>query len=117
MPNKSINQREFYRLRYPIMGRPKLEVNGQEFEVTEIAERSLQFVHAEKMTSPIGSEISGTVTFHDGDTANIVGKFGRIHHDEGVILELEGVALTRMFQEQFHLNAKYPGLMSLQVVK
>ncbi|MEQ1906301.1 MAG: hypothetical protein ABL888_19110 [Pirellulaceae bacterium] len=108
MPETSINHREFYRLRYPIMDRPKLELNGQQFEVTEIAERSLQFARVVNLIFQIGQEISGTVTFHDGQTVNIVGKLGRIRRNEGVIVELEGVDLARMFKEQFYLNAKFP---------
>jgi hypothetical protein len=113
MPETSINKREFYRLRYPIMDRPKLELNGQQFEVTEIAERSLQFVRIVNLTLPLGQEVSGTVTFHDRQTVNIVGKFGRIRHNEGVVVELEGVDLSRMFKEQFYLNAKFPRLKTL----
>jgi hypothetical protein len=113
MPESSINHREFYRLRYPIIDRPKLEMNGQQFDVTEIAERSLQFAQADNLRFQIGTEISGTVTFNDGQTVNIFGRFGRIRRNEGVIVELEGVDLSRMFKEQSYLNAKFPRLKTL----
>ncbi len=107
MPEMSINNREFYRLRYPLMDRPKLEMNGQKFEITEIAERSLQFARAENLRFQIGTKVSGLVTFHDRQTIEIFGKFGPIRRNEGVIVELEGVDLTRMFKEQFYLHAKF----------
>ena len=112
MPEQSQNKREYFRLQYPVIDRPKLQLNGRDFQVFEISEKGLQFAHADKFAFPMGAAVSGLITFHDGQTVSVSGKFVRYQPLVHIIADLEGIDLQRMLKEQLYLRNKYPEVKS-----
>jgi hypothetical protein len=69
-----VQQREFYRLWYPVAERPKLRIGDQEFDVSEVSEAGARIV----ISAPVGlsdsEAFTGTIKFRTGETDSVAGE-------------------------------------------
>ena len=93
---KTDERRTYIRLRYPQTERPKLMISGNEFDVTDISEHGIKFY--------LGSKISGTITFHDGESLLIEGKIIRIQNNEVAVHLSKAIPSDRMIEEQKNIE-------------
>ncbi len=102
------DQRQHYRIRYPLQERPAFECMGKKYMILDVSEKGLAFRIEEK--DPITkatSELKGRIAFKSGDVVNIAGKILR-HADNTVILIMQtGIPLAVMMKEQRFLIQKY----------
>lgn len=97
----SEEMREFFRVKYPAADRPKLTIAKEEFDIVDISEKGIKF--------DLKKTIRATITFHDGESLTIEGKFLRTDDNEIVIQPLEGISSERITKEQKYLREKYIG--------
>ncbi|MGZ0172224.1 MAG: PilZ domain-containing protein [Planctomycetales bacterium] len=103
-----VQQREFYRLWYPVAERPKLRIGDQEFDVSEVSEAGARIV----ISAPVGlsdsEAFTGTIKFRTGETDSGEGKILRSSENEIVAELTTGISLKRMMAEQIRIRQKYP---------
>jgi hypothetical protein len=103
-----IQQREFYRLWYPVAERPKLRIRDQEFDVAEVSEAGARIVLASPFEFDDSESFTGTITFHSGETESIEGTALRSSENEIVANLTSGISLKRMLSEQIRIRQQYP---------
>lgn len=96
------NSRSFYRLRYPILERPKLEIDNKTYPVTELSEGGMRVEARE-----LDKAIHGTLVLRDGSRMAVKGILGRTIGSEKVVVELTGVSFAVLMNEQRRLLKRY----------
>jgi len=100
-------KRQFFRLEYPPLDRPKLLLMGRSYEVMDLSENGIRFAATDPINFPVNSALIGSIVFHDGTTAPVTGLVLRVQPHQ-VIAELRtGVSLAVMMNEQRRLIQKY----------
>ena len=103
-----IQQRAFFRLRYPTVERPRVQIGDQEFEVSEISEEGAKIVLAGPCVIDQEQPFVGILRFHDDQADSIEGVVLRSSEDELVASLTRGVSMKRMMSEQIRLRQKFP---------
>jgi len=106
---KDTNSRDFFRLTYPMVDRPKLTVGEREYEVAEIAENTISFFKLDEDDAGNEQDINAVIKFHDNDRTHIAGKVIKTDGKKVVIKFHGGVSFRRMMKEQQNLITKYSG--------
>lgn len=101
-------EREYYRLQYPLAERPQILIGDQTFEITEISEQGARIAHAGSALIHDGGPFHGVVQFRDETTESIAGVVLRSDQEEFVVSFSQGITLKRMMAEQIRLRQKYP---------
>ncbi len=94
-------RRDHFRIKYPHVERPKLEILGENFDIIDISERGIKFYG--------GPKFQTTITFHDGEFFDIEGKVLRTQNNEMVVQLLQSIPFERIIKEQRYLVTKYVG--------
>ena len=81
----SSQNREHFRLRYPLPARPRLTVNGLEFSVTEISESGSKVLLDTHHPSLFDGDPEGVFCFHDGTSIKVNASFVRLAEEEAVL--------------------------------
>jgi hypothetical protein len=102
------NKREFYRVRYPTSERPILKLEGNAYEITEIAEKGVKFLCKQPWVFKRGLEVQFNIKFRDNEMLDLEGEMLRVDGNTAIISLSEGVPLGRIVQEQRYIRAKYP---------
>lgn len=103
------NRREHYRIIYPLTCRPKLRIVRKEYDVVDISESGVKFLHNRGAKLTPGSKIEAEITFDDGSSLDIHGEILRIN-DNILILKLHrGIPFWKIVDEQRYVKNKYPG--------
>ena len=103
------NKREHYRIVYPLSCRPKLKIIKKEYEVMDISESGIKFLHRNGIELTPGSKIHAEITFDNGTSLDIDGEILRID-DYIMILKLQhSVPFWKIVDEQRYIKDKYPG--------
>lgn len=106
----SDERRTCYRVRYPAGARPRLILDNRAFDVTELAEGGMRFLHRESIATETGEAVVGQVRFRDGSRTEICGTVLRgSHPGEAVVADLEGISMAKMMDEQRYLAKRFPG--------
>ncbi len=103
-----VQQREFYRLWYPVAERPSLRIDDQEFDVSEVSEAGARIVIASQVELADAEAFTGTVTFRTGEKDCVKGTILRSSENEIVANLTTGISLKRMMAEQIRIRQKYP---------
>ena len=112
------NQRKYYRLPYPDSIMPTIQIGESEYLVPEISEGGLRIRQCRRVDSSpflefeVGEEVTGTITFDDGDTVCITGVIFRRDKEEYVIAPLDGITFRRVVLEQRRILHRFPSLRS-----
>lgn len=91
-------RREYFRVTYPSAVRPTLRTRTHEFDVVDVAEKSLQFSNPAQIK--FLDWVKGTLTFYEGASVEIEGKIVRRHNDAVVLYLITPIPFSRMIQEQ-----------------
>jgi len=103
-------RRSCYRVRYPAEARPRLILENRAFEVTELCEGGMRFLHRNRIPTEVGDFIAGEVRFKDGSRTEVCGKIRRGDGpSEAVVTDLEGIPMQTLISEQRYLAKKFPG--------
>ena len=112
------NQRRFYRLPYPDSIMPKIKIGDSEYLVPEISEGGLRIRQCRRIGNSqflefrAGDEVTGTITFDDGEMLCISGVVYRRDNEDYVIAPLEGISFKRIVLEQRRILNRFPSLRS-----
>lgn len=109
--DKWIYTREFYRLEYPSKERISLKSGDLSYEVVNISEKGAKLLDKSGEKLDPEKTISGTVTFHNGETIEVEGTILRIL-DQGyfVILFSKRIPFSSIMKEQRYLMERYKHL-------
>jgi hypothetical protein len=102
-------RREFFRILYPIHARPRLIIQDASYDVLDVCERGIRFLHptADALKSHV--VVSATVTFRDGETLHVEGKILRLQGNN-VVLHLQTyIPTARIMKEQRYLISRFIG--------
>lgn len=99
-------KREFFRVEYPIKYRPKLVIaeDENEYDVVDISERGVKFLS--KGGEGFEDNVEGTITFHDGESLDVVGKVLRRANNKVVLSLVQKIPFRRIIKEQRYLINK-----------
>jgi hypothetical protein len=104
----SEQQRQHFRLRYPLAAQPTLRVAGHSFAVTELSEGGMRII-----TGPAGRiapdwDVRGELVLATGDTVPVDGYVLRIDDSYVVVKLMHGPSYKDMFAEQRYVAQRYP---------
>lgn len=108
MSNKD-QQRDHFRLEYPLSDRPKFQIDKHVFTVMDVSERGIKFAISTAYRPKPKTPLKGIITFADGKKVEIAGEVLRLAPDFAfcVAILTKGVPLAKMMEEQRHLIKKY----------
>lgn len=99
-------RRRYYRVRYPMMRRPSVDVWGRRFDVIDVSEGGVRFQCSDPESAPAGQPVQAVITFDDTGQAEVEGTVVRVERQR-VALELTvGVPYSRIVREQLHLLSR-----------
>ena len=101
------NQRNFFRVQYPVTARPTLTSDGKALTVTELSEGGMRVTGGAALE--IGSEVAGTLLLACGEALEVTARVHRVQGDEFVLVDLKGLSFPSVMREQQHLIATCPG--------
>ena len=107
------NRRGFYRIYFPAEARPRLLLDApggvqSVSTVIELSERGLRFDTPTEWMLPVGTVVSGTVSFARGAEARIGGSVVRVRSNEvALILNRQAIPLAAVLDEQRWLRANF----------
>ncbi len=105
------NQRKFFRLDYPPIDRPRLEVKPykKHFLVLDLSEEGMRFQYQGDFDMEEGELIKGRVHFSSGKNCEIEGKILRLYPDKKwcALILTKGIPLSLMMEENRLLIARY----------
>ncbi|MEQ8171544.1 MAG: PilZ domain-containing protein [Candidatus Eremiobacterota bacterium] len=101
-------RRRFYRIKYPLIERPKIILDNKSYQVIDISEGGIKFFSPVTIFK-INQYIKGTITFHDGEVLEVEGHVLRLQNKRIIILLDIKIPLQRILKEQRFLIKKYAG--------
>jgi hypothetical protein len=104
-------KRAHYRIVYPAMVQPRLDLVGMELpgKVLDVSEAGIRFLPGDGRRPSVGDSVTGRIRFHQRRQLDIQGEVVRVGADGvGVDLVAPGIPLTIIFAEQRHLARLYP---------
>ena len=105
-------KRQFFRVIYPIVERPKVIVAGKSYKIIDLSEGGLKiYVKPQPVSLKVDAIIVGKVFFADGVSQEFTGKILRTHEDFIVVRTSVGISLQRIMNEQRFLIGKYGRLV------
>jgi hypothetical protein len=109
MLTASKNQREFFRLVYPLGSGPKFEL-ARKRELADVIEISQGGFRVRGFMPGVrcGDVISGTILFEDEPTMTIA-SVKRVCKDYTVFVLTKPLPILRVFNEQIRIRRDYPG--------
>jgi hypothetical protein len=101
-------QRQYFRLRYPLAAQPTLRVGGQTFAVTELSEGGMRIIAGPAGRIAPEWNVRGELRLATGDTVPVEGSVLRID-DAHVVVKLDrGPSYKDMLAEQRYVAQRYP---------
>ena len=108
--NDRENRREHYRIIYPVSCRPKLVINNKQYEVIDISEKGVRFLHQGTCTLQPGSETRIKITFHNGVSLDIKCKVLRFNDTAAILSLLQDIPFEIIIEEQRYIKKSFPDL-------
>jgi len=96
-------RRRHYRIRYPIMRRPSVDVWGRRYEVIDVSEGGVRFSCPDSDDVATGEPVQAVITFDDAGRADVEGTVVRIERRRVAVALTVGVPYARIVREQLHL--------------
>ncbi|MBE9528302.1 MAG: PilZ domain-containing protein [Proteobacteria bacterium] len=102
---RSVNQRNFYRIEYPVIERPRfISDDKKEYEVLDISEKGMRLLKNEDAPLETGSTLQGSVKLHTAGKVNVVGKIIRDTEDSLAVMLHVGIQFSLIINEQQYLQ-------------
>lgn len=110
--NEGSNRRRVFRLRLPDDALLSASINGQTYEVIEIAEFSLVVTarEVESQTDCFG----GAIRWSDGTSSEFTGESGRLSQLGRVIWNVKGIQMRDVIGEQRRMISRFPAASPLR---
>ncbi len=101
-------QRQYFRLRYPLAAQPTLRVGGLTFAVTELSEGGMRLI-----VGPAGRiaptwDVRGELRLATGSTVAVEGSVLRIDESHVIVKLDRGPSYKDMLAEQRYVAQRYP---------
>jgi PilZ domain-containing protein len=103
------HRREYFRVQYPTVARPRLELAGKSYAVIDISERGLRYRVGDSEPEA-GTEFTGLVHFKQGDMVDVRGTVLRVVDGQVSCALSVGVPFKVIIDEQRYLNEHHRGL-------
>ncbi len=103
------HRREYFRVQYPTVARPRLEMEGESYAVVDISERGLRYKATDSFPEA-GREIAGIIYFKRGDFVEVRGTVLRAVDGQVSCQLTTGVPFKIIIDEQRYLNEHHRGL-------
>ncbi len=101
-------KRSYFRILYKPTKRPKLSVDKNEFEIADISEGGIRFIHEGE--ADLGKQIRGTATFLIGESVDIEGDVVWSQDGEiGLLLKFFIPSATMEKEKQFVILSENSG--------
>ena len=101
------SRRAHYRVTYPFVERPALEIGRRTYEVVECSERGIRYAVPDRGVPPLGSELGGNIQFRRGKSIEVAGEVARTHSGVVVlILLLQPIPFSEILAEQQYLRSR-----------
>lgn len=101
-------KREHFRLRYPLLVRPRLRMASATATVTELSERGMRLSVAKLVELTADVLVAGNMNLASGGQCDVRGKVIRVDGDEIIVSLSEGPSYKDMITEQRHIAQKFP---------
>lgn len=108
IPDTRLNNREFFRLAYPLELMPTIVIGHHEYAVPEISEHGFRVRCHEFDQFRLGQSVDGKIYFTDGTTLNISSTVYRRDHREFVLQPAENIPFKRILVEQRRVITRFP---------
>lgn len=106
--NRQTNRRRFYRIRYPLIERPRLIAADEEFAVFEISEAGAMIKYADEPPAAFSQPCPVKIVFRDGKECSTEAVLERTQFGEFVLRFLRRLPLKIIASEQRRLLRHYP---------
>ena len=101
------NQREFYRLKYPLAHRPSLMINVDNYEIEDVSEYGMKFKIDDDPAFMVDDSVIAVICFPDGKEFDLSGQVVRIDENyAGLQLETP-LPLSVIRDESLHVMTTY----------
>ncbi|MHC4878239.1 MAG: PilZ domain-containing protein [Planctomycetota bacterium] len=105
----SDERREYFRVRYPEVERPIIEIDDNRYDVAELSEGGLR-VLGDFGELESAQPVKARLHLLSGEPVKIMATFSRIDEGEAVFDQLAGISFAEMMNEQRYLIRKYPSV-------
>jgi hypothetical protein len=103
------NERQHYRIQYPVAARPHITIEGRSFEVIDLSEGGVRFRTEDTPSFAMADEVSGRVRFRRTEAVHVKGAVVRLGGRE-VALKLDvAIPLRVIIEEQRYLREQHRG--------
>lgn len=96
-------RRRHYRIRYPVMHRPSVDVWGRRYEVIDVSEGGVRFDCPNLESVAAGQPVQAIITFDDASKADVEGTVVRVERRRVALEFTVGIPYSRIVREQLHL--------------
>ena len=103
------HRREYFRVQYPAVERPCLEMEGESHAVMDISEQGLRY-QAGDSSPDVGREVAGIVRFSRGECVEVRGTVLRVVDGQVSCRLTTGVPFKIVIDEQRYVNERHRGL-------
>jgi hypothetical protein len=105
--------RQYYRIRYPHSYRPKIRIQGDDYEgdVVELSERGVRFFYEGKILLNEGLDLKVNIIFQDGESFELKGEILRVAEEDVIVRFSHWLPLNRIMKEQIYLRTHFVGYM------
>lgn len=94
------HNRAYYRLVYPMVLRPRLRVGDQTYEVVDLSEEGVRFIHPGPDWPVLGTELIGVIQLPTGEVLAVEGVVTRLAARSVVVQLSKGVTFAIMIEQQ-----------------
>lgn len=110
MSDDRFNQRRYFRLAYPVSLMPTMQIGERRFRVSEISEGGIRICCTNRWEFKVKEEVTGELSFVDGDAIAIEGVVLRYDRRDFVIAPIEGISFKHVVAEQRRVLAECPSV-------
>lgn len=98
--------RAFYRLVYPMAFRPRFLTEGRTFEVIDLSEQGLRFLHPGPDSPKVGTPLAGVVRLPTGEALAVEGAVVRLALPSVALELVKGIPYSVMIEQQRFINQR-----------
>lgn len=99
-------ERAYYRLVYPLAFRPTFVVGGAKFQVVDLSEQGIRYVHPGPSRPNPGVAVEGLVRLPTGEEVEVEGTVVRVEAPQVALVLSRGVPFGLMLDQQRYLQQR-----------
>ncbi|HEY9227747.1 MAG TPA: hypothetical protein VIP11_13915 [Gemmatimonadaceae bacterium] len=101
------SRRELYRIVYPLIERPTLEIGRLTYHVVDCSERGLRYEVKERRMPTLGLALGGILVFRRGGSVEVTGEVIRTRAGlVALALDAPGIPFSDILAEQRYLRSR-----------